>query len=213
MPKASPKREFACISTPHTLPTAPAASLDPVDAAAADANSVLCKSRRLVDAAVTTTTTTTTMTMTRDVVVPDAVQRDVAAIVDQIARSAGVIAAAERDCVRVSGACATAVDDACRQIVSAMAGALVARSSNLARRLAADAAPPTRCDEPCRSGGSGGSVRECVVCLSAPASVCCVPCGHVALCERDSVALLSANDKRECPVCRSKIESLLRVFF
>jgi len=70
------------------------------------------------------------------------------------------------------------------------------------------AAAATVGDEPCRAGA-----RECVVCLSTPAGVCCVPCGHVALCERDSVALLTASNEKQCPVCRSKIDRLLRVFF
>jgi hypothetical protein len=49
--------------------------------------------------------------------------------------------------------------------------------------------------------------RECVVCLDLSASIACVPCGHLCVCLGDADKL---HD--ECPVCRSHIDSTLRVF-
>jgi hypothetical protein len=137
---------------------------------------------------------------TRDVVVPRAVQRDVA--VAQIAKSFGVTATACDGFVRVCGASSTAVDDACRALVDALGSALVNRSTTLAKELAAQRA--------CVCDGST-DVKQCVICLSAPSRICCVPCGHLALCESDAVALLSSTN-RQCPVCRTAISGVLRVF-
>src|SRR6185312_6513375 len=52
---------------------------------------------------------------------------------------------------------------------------------------------------------------ECVVCLSAPAAVACVPCGHVPFCldcEREAFAT-----ERYCPVCRKYIAKYMRLFY
>jgi hypothetical protein len=137
---------------------------------------------------------------TRDIVVPRAVQRDVA--VAQIAVRFGVTATACDGFVRVCGTSSTAVDDACRALVDALGSALVNRSTTLAKKLAAQRA--------CVCDGST-DVKQCVICLSAPSRICCVPCGHLSLCESDAVALLSSTN-RQCPVCRTAISGVLRVF-
>ena len=65
-------------------------------------------------------------------------------------------------------------------------------------------------------GTSGKRKREeeprlCVVCTDEDASVACVPCGHVCACEACSGGL-AAHDRR-CPVCRSNVERMMRVYF
>lgn len=50
---------------------------------------------------------------------------------------------------------------------------------------------------------------ECCVCLSSPATVAIVPCGHKCLCE---VCLPRVKLRRKCPKCRGLIRDTLRVF-
>lgn len=57
-------------------------------------------------------------------------------------------------------------------------------------------------------GGVGGrDAGVCVVCLSAPAEMVYVRCGHLCCCQRCSQALAA----KKCPVCRTE-GSVIKVF-
>ncbi|KAJ6644431.1 Mitochondrial E3 ubiquitin protein ligase 1 [Pseudolycoriella hygida] len=59
-----------------------------------------------------------------------------------------------------------------------------------------------------RSRPTGISERDmCVVCVSNPKEVICLPCGHVCLCEDCALQI-----KDFCPICRAKIESKTAAF-
>lgn len=49
--------------------------------------------------------------------------------------------------------------------------------------------------------------RECVVCMTKPPSHVLIPCGHLCMCMACSVAL------EQCPICRVRVQSTMRVFF
>lgn len=51
---------------------------------------------------------------------------------------------------------------------------------------------------------------SCVVCLDAPTEGACVPCGHMAGC-MSCLAEIKAK-KWGCPVCRAKIDQVIRVY-
>ncbi|XP_019181074.1 PREDICTED: putative E3 ubiquitin-protein ligase XBAT35 isoform X2 [Ipomoea nil] len=51
---------------------------------------------------------------------------------------------------------------------------------------------------------------SCVVCLDAPAEGACIPCGHMAGC-MSCLAEIKAK-KWGCPVCRAKIDQVIRVY-
>eukprot|EP00850_Spirogloea_muscicola_P015351 SM000117S25471 [mRNA] locus=s117:40520:44208:- [translate_table: standard] len=62
---------------------------------------------------------------------------------------------------------------------------------------------PSGGEEPKKGG-------QCIVCWDAPASVVCIPCGHVAGC---MACLSEIKDKGwGCPVCRAPIRDLLKVY-
>eukprot|EP01084_Bolivina_argentea_P151083 263741_1 len=48
--------------------------------------------------------------------------------------------------------------------------------------------------------------NECVICYDCEKEYLCVPCGHLSLCEncKDSV--------KECPICRSPCDSIIKLF-
>ena len=74
---------------------------------------------------------------------------------------------------------------------------------------AATAEPPavaTRAER--RRGSASLSPRElqCVICLDAPKSRACVPCGHVCVCERCAAPLT------HCPICREECTDLMRIY-
>jgi len=50
--------------------------------------------------------------------------------------------------------------------------------------------------------------RECVVCLSAPAVMALVPCGHQCACEQCSPIL----EGEPCPICRNLVTTSMRIF-
>lgn len=54
---------------------------------------------------------------------------------------------------------------------------------------------------------------ECVVCLTEPCDTACEPCSHLCLCEDCARTLWSQPEpsRRKCPVCRSELNSLLRI--
>jgi len=47
----------------------------------------------------------------------------------------------------------------------------------------------------------------CIVCCECKREVTLVPCGHVCLC------YVCANKVQECPICKTKIERILKVYF
>ncbi|GAX74144.1 hypothetical protein CEUSTIGMA_g1593.t1 [Chlamydomonas eustigma] len=50
---------------------------------------------------------------------------------------------------------------------------------------------------------------ECVVCLSAPKQICCVPCGHVCMCIKCSAEVEQKHGL--CPVCRAPCDLFLEL--
>jgi len=55
------------------------------------------------------------------------------------------------------------------------------------------------------------NVSDCVVCFSRPRDVVLVPCGHYGLCELCAQQIYYDGTK-ECPVCRHKINQIVKVF-
>ncbi|OMO98209.1 Zinc finger, RING-type [Corchorus capsularis] len=55
-----------------------------------------------------------------------------------------------------------------------------------------------------------GSPASCVICLDAPSEAACVPCGHVAGC-MSCLNEIKAK-KWGCPVCRAKIEQVIKLY-
>ncbi|KAG8463426.1 hypothetical protein KFE25_004937 [Diacronema lutheri] len=55
----------------------------------------------------------------------------------------------------------------------------------------------------------GAESHLCVICLEADAVIAALPCGHRALCARDSQAL---GLRSPCPVCRQTIEQFQRIY-
>lgn len=51
--------------------------------------------------------------------------------------------------------------------------------------------------------------KDCLICMSAPKNTILLPCRHICLCSECSMALRLQTNK--CPVCRAKVESLLRI--
>jgi hypothetical protein len=136
--------------------------------------------------------------VTREVVVPGTVLNCVP--LARIAESAGVVIASGSapDVVSVTGYSCNVVE-ACAALLPAVAAALLERAERVTRAAAAPRPP-----------SPNAAMRgECVICLSDEALLCCVPCGHLALCERDAVAVAAS---RQCPVCRASIDNLLRVY-
>lgn len=56
----------------------------------------------------------------------------------------------------------------------------------------------------------GGSGSTCVICLDAPAEGACIPCGHVAGCM--SCLNEVKTKKWGCPVCRAKIDQIIKLY-
>jgi hypothetical protein len=50
--------------------------------------------------------------------------------------------------------------------------------------------------------------RFCVICLDSPKIVAAVPCGHVCAC----VACAAAARPKMCPVCRTPVTQMMRIF-
>ncbi|KAG4911016.1 hypothetical protein JHK82_057024 [Glycine max] len=57
---------------------------------------------------------------------------------------------------------------------------------------------------------AGGSSSSCVICLDAPAEGACIPCGHVAGCM--SCLNEVKSKKWGCPVCRAKIDQVIKLY-
>ncbi|KAF8015851.1 hypothetical protein BT93_H1410 [Corymbia citriodora subsp. variegata] len=74
-------------------------------------------------------------------------------------------------------------------------------------------APVTNDLPPVGSSGSkedGSEETCCVVCLDAPVQGACVPCGHMAGC-MSCLEKIKAK-KSGCPVCRTKIDQVIRLY-
>ncbi|KAL6989927.1 hypothetical protein U1Q18_015680 [Sarracenia purpurea var. burkii] len=56
----------------------------------------------------------------------------------------------------------------------------------------------------------GASSSSCVICLDAPAEGACIPCGHMAGCM--SCLNEIKTKKWGCPVCRAKIDQVIRLY-
>lgn len=52
--------------------------------------------------------------------------------------------------------------------------------------------------------------KFCVVCFSEPKEALVQPCCHISLCMKD--ALYMKNHGQPCPICRGKIDNVIRVF-
>lgn len=70
---------------------------------------------------------------------------------------------------------------------------------------AAESTPPT--DDGKKGEGASSS---CVICLDAPVEGACIPCGHMAGCM--SCLTEIKGKKWGCPVCRAKIDQVVRLY-
>jgi len=57
---------------------------------------------------------------------------------------------------------------------------------------------------------AGGASSSCVICLDAPVEGACIPCGHMAGCM--SCLNEVKGKKWGCPVCRTKIDQVVRLY-
>jgi len=56
-------------------------------------------------------------------------------------------------------------------------------------------------------------LQPCVICMELPPVMLVAPCGHRCLCEKDAAAVMQMpKSERECPICRSPIRNMQRVF-
>ncbi|KAL5542277.1 hypothetical protein UlMin_009987 [Ulmus minor] len=67
-------------------------------------------------------------------------------------------------------------------------------------------------DVPAKAGGKkeDDSSSSCVICLDAPVEGACIPCGHMSGC-MSCLNEIKAK-KWGCPVCRAKIDQIIRVY-
>ena len=49
----------------------------------------------------------------------------------------------------------------------------------------------------------------CIICLELKVSHACIPCGHLKYCEKCVKIIV---DRNECAVCRSKVQSVYKIF-
>ena len=56
------------------------------------------------------------------------------------------------------------------------------------------------------------SGNECIVCMSNPKVVMCVPCHHVVYCEGCKEEAVRHMGSAGCPVCRRQVDSYARIF-
>jgi hypothetical protein len=54
--------------------------------------------------------------------------------------------------------------------------------------------------------------RNCIICWDRTADVCCVPCGHVVICQTCNVPTMSHNFDYECPTCGHWIDQMIRIY-
>jgi len=58
---------------------------------------------------------------------------------------------------------------------------------------------------------NGGEKSECVICMDAKCEMICLPCGHMAMCEKCSVQF-SQGKLASCPMCRGTLTQVLKVY-
>eukprot|EP00929_Paragymnodinium_shiwhaense_P003402 TRINITY_DN103898_c0_g1_i1.p1 TRINITY_DN103898_c0_g1~~TRINITY_DN103898_c0_g1_i1.p1 ORF type:complete len:224 (-),score=47.81 TRINITY_DN103898_c0_g1_i1:30-701(-) len=77
----------------------------------------------------------------------------------------------------------------------------------------AEAAPPRRVSATEAAAQVASSDRKggCAICLSAPAEMAFVPCGHRCICQ-GCVELLSPRGRKRCPACRSRATDVIRIY-
>lgn len=51
--------------------------------------------------------------------------------------------------------------------------------------------------------------NECVVCMTAVKNACCIPCGHVCMCQRCAADVQEQSGV--CPVCRATLECVIEI--
>lgn len=55
------------------------------------------------------------------------------------------------------------------------------------------------------------AAKECKVCMDAEINTVLIPCGHVALCF-DCAQLILSKGTKECPICKKKVQQLVKTF-
>jgi hypothetical protein len=55
--------------------------------------------------------------------------------------------------------------------------------------------------------------HKCIICLERAAVVCCVPCGHVIICQACNVPNIASNLDFKCPTCRQLIILIMQIYF
>lgn len=50
--------------------------------------------------------------------------------------------------------------------------------------------------------------KKCVICLDQPASMICIPCGHICVCESCKAQMT----KKKCPVCNQHVKNIYKVY-
>jgi hypothetical protein len=55
--------------------------------------------------------------------------------------------------------------------------------------------------------------HKCIICLERTAVVCCVPCGHVIICQACNVPKMASNLDFKCPTCRHWISQMIQIYF
>lgn len=57
------------------------------------------------------------------------------------------------------------------------------------------------------------NAKVCTICMCNKAEIATIPCGHVVTCQNCVKSINSgARCNRKCPLCRKKIDSILRVY-
>lgn len=67
---------------------------------------------------------------------------------------------------------------------------------------------PSMAEQPLRDGFAQHEA-ECLVCMSGPKDMCCIPCGHVCMCAACAEQVQQASNA--CPLCRGPIQCLLHI--
>ncbi|OQV19711.1 hypothetical protein BV898_06252 [Hypsibius exemplaris] len=76
------------------------------------------------------------------------------------------------------------------------------QGSNVSEGIAVVAAKP--------SASPQEMANECIICVDIPANTAFIPCGHKTFCEPCARQIFQG--KKECPTCRGRVTSVLRLF-
>jgi E3 ubiquitin-protein ligase MGRN1 len=60
-----------------------------------------------------------------------------------------------------------------------------------------------------QEGAAKGETEECIVCLTNKKDTAVMPCRHMCLCASCASVMRTQNSK--CPICRTKVKSLLQI--